>query len=617
MHIKNHYLLIFAILTVTIKWSFSFYFFPESLDVKILHDSVSDAKHYFPLIKFLSELNLNYSYDPEINSLKIVPLPFWGIFFHSLLLKIFGFYSFIILDFLCIFVFLLIFFHIFKISFSKELSIILSILIFLSPYLISNSFLSNIHYLNIFADTFYNLRVPRPMISNLYFYCFILISLKIFTGSFYNINLFFLLGLVMALSISSFYYHFFIEVLFLLFILIVKFKEKIFLELKKNFKYYLILVSTFCLFSSPFFLNLYFHEQEYTYRQCIYNLDWNIKIKLLTYFFNKFLSVKGVIFISVVSSLMVISNKLNFINNLDKKIINIFYIFFIASLIGPIFFVLISPKSCVFHHFVNLIILNAFLFLIIYFLIISKALFKFRFNNLYNFTLILVFISFFTFQELGKVTSQKNEEDKIQYRNEFNLITKRIENNYKVNDISLLTFDTDLMVWSIMKNIKYLDLNMSIYTSKKDFMIEEDIFSAFSKLGFDEINFELFIENKERRWRYFNDHITKFVYYKYQANSINTYKGSSDFEKDELKYIKNTHPLLSQQQLIPRFELSRLKKEFKKFDGDLIFPEVIVLDKTDDFFDYKNLNLTEYCNIFDGKVFVMYFKNKNKSCDDY
>ena len=106
MNIKNHYLLLFSLIIVIVKWSSSFYFFPESIETKIIHDSVGDAKLYYPLIKFLSELNFNYSYDPEISTLKIIPLPFGGIFFHSILLKVFGFYSFIILDFLCVFIIL-------------------------------------------------------------------------------------------------------------------------------------------------------------------------------------------------------------------------------------------------------------------------------------------------------------------------------------------------------------------------------------------------------------------------------------------------------------------------------------------------------------------------------
>ena len=619
MKIKNYYLLTFALLVITIKWSISFYYFPESLDVKILHDSVADAKDYYPLIKFLSELNLNYSYDPEIDSLKVVPLPFWGILFHSLFIKIFNFYSFIILDFICVSFILFIFYYIFKIFLSKTLSIILSILIFLIPYLISNTFFSNIQYFYLFGETLYNLRVPRPMITNLYFFGFILISLRLLTGNFYNFKNFFLLGLLMALSLSSFYYHFFTEALSLVFILIYKFKTKIFLELKENFKYFFVLVITFLIAATPFFLNLYFHESEFTYRQCIFDLDFKLKAQLLSYFVSKYSSFKGIIFISSLSILTLLSHRLHTISITDKKIINIFYLFFLASLVAPILFVIISPKSCVIYHFVNFTILNAFLFLIIYFLIILKTISKFNLKNYYNSFLILVFvfsILFFTFHEYNKTMVKKNDETHNQYRNELNLVTKKIEKNYKLRDISLLTFETDFMVWSIMKDIKYLDLNKSIFTPKKDFMIEEDIFSAFKKLGLDDTNFELFIKNQERGWRYINPNITKFVYYKYQANSLVTYQNSLDFEKDELEHIKNTHLLLQQQQMIPKFELERLKKAFKIFDDDLIFPEVIVLNKRDDFFDYKKLKLNKYCKVFDGSVFVLYFKDQNKSCNE-
>ena len=94
-----------------------------------------------------------------------------------------------------------------------------------------------------------------------------------------------------------------------------------------------------------------------------------------------------------------------------------------------------------------------------------------------------------------------------------------------------------------------------------------------------------------------------------------TYKRSLDFENEELEHIKKTHPLLQQQAIIPRFELNRLKKSFLKFDENLYYPEVIVLNKKDDFFDYKKLKLNKYCKIFDGRVFLLYFKDKNKSCN--
>ena len=223
-------------------------------------------------------------------------------------------------------------------------------------------------------------------------------------------------------------------------------------------------------------------------------------------------------------------------------------------------------------------------------------------------------MSFFSFQEINKIDLKKDDSNGNKYRTEFNSVAARIKENYALEEISLLTFEDTFMIWSILNNIKYLVLNHAIFTSKKDLMIEEDIFSAFRKLGLNEKNFELFIQNRITEWKYTNPHITGFVYYKYQANPLITYKNSLDFEKEELDHIKKTHLLLQQQQMIPKFELSRLKNEFRKFDNDLIYPEIIVLNKNDDFFDYKNLNLNKYCNAFDGEVFVLYFKDKNESC---
>ena len=41
-----------------------------------------------------------------------------------------------------------------------------------------------------------------------------------------------------------------------------------------------------------------------------------------------------------------------------KKISNVFYLLFISTILAPIIFIIISNKSCVLYHFVNLIILN-------------------------------------------------------------------------------------------------------------------------------------------------------------------------------------------------------------------------------------------------------------------
>ena len=605
MHLKKsetYILLLFALFAVSVKWLSAFYFFPETLDTKILHESVGDANLYYPLIKYLADFNLNYSFDPEINNLKIIPLPFWGIFFHSILFKIFGFSSFVLLDFICIFVVLVIFNKIYSFLFSNNFSIILSIFTFLIPYFISNTALMNFQYLWIFGETFYNLRVPRPMITNIYFFCFILLALKLNFEKFYDYKKFFLLGAILGFSLSSFYYHFFTEIVFLLFFFIYRFKSNFFSEIKKNFKYYFVLFIAFSIISFPFFLNLQLHESDSTNRQCIFELDGKIKKDVLSYFFYKYTSLKGLIFILILSALTIIVNFLKF---KDRVFLNIFYLFFLASLFGPIIFFLISNKSCVIYHFVNFTILNAFLFLIIFSIIMFKNFFKLKVNNFFLGTLVIIFISFFSFQEITK-NIRNNFEKQVEYKKEFNLVTKKIKSTNNLDEISLLTFETDLAIWAIMNDVKHLGLIKSIFTPKKDYMIEEDIISAFRIIGLNDKNFTLFIENRQRGWRYINPHITKFVYYKYQANSLITFKNSLDFKDTELDHIKKTHLLLHQQQMIPRFELKRLKDDFKNFNKNLIYPELIVLNKTDDFLNKNQLKIEKYCSVYSGKIFEMY-----------
>lgn len=207
-----------------------------------------------------------------------------------------------------------------------------------------------------------------------------------------------------------------------------------------------------------------------------------------------------------------------------------------------------------------------------------------------------------------------NNQTYKDYRIEFSNITNKIKENYNLEEINLLTFETDLIIWSLMKDVKYLTVINALFTSKKDKMIEDDIYLAFKILNLNEKNFRLFIENRKSTWRYINDHISKFVYYKYQANSLVTFKNSKDFTNDELNHIKNTHILLHQQSIIPKFELERYKKEFQKYQDEIIYPDVIILNKKDDFYDYKMLNMIKYCKIIDGAYFILYFKNINENC---
>ena len=169
------------------------------------------------------------------------------------------------------------------------------------------------------------------------------------------------------------------------------------------------------------------------------------------------------------------------------------------------------------------------------------------------------------------------------------------------------------MIWSILNDIKYLDLINALFSSKKDYMIEDDLISSFKKLKLTDKEFYNFISNKKESWRYMNKDMAKFFFYKYQANSLVTFNNSKSFKPEEYDFIKNSSPLLHQQMILPSEEIARLLDKFNKFDKKLILPNIIVLNKNDDFMNYSDLELKNYCKNFDGNIFIL-FKRKEKNC---
>ena len=95
-------ILIIATLLFSFKWFLSFYFFKESLLVKIIFESVTDGHYYYPLIKYLAFFELNNSLDPDVENLKLMPIPVSSIIYYSILLRIFGFAGIIIAEYFAI-----------------------------------------------------------------------------------------------------------------------------------------------------------------------------------------------------------------------------------------------------------------------------------------------------------------------------------------------------------------------------------------------------------------------------------------------------------------------------------------------------------------------------------
>ena len=93
------YLLIFTLLFCSSKWISTYFFaFNESFITKIIFDT-SDIQ-YYPIVLTISKLNFYPSFLQDLSSEKILLFPFASFFIHSFFYKIFGVFSFIILEFL-------------------------------------------------------------------------------------------------------------------------------------------------------------------------------------------------------------------------------------------------------------------------------------------------------------------------------------------------------------------------------------------------------------------------------------------------------------------------------------------------------------------------------------
>ena len=79
---------------------------------------------YFHHFKALSNFEFSSLYNSSLQTKNLLPLPYGAVFIHALLFKLIGIKSVILLELVSIFIFLIIFYLIFKkINFSNSLSL--------------------------------------------------------------------------------------------------------------------------------------------------------------------------------------------------------------------------------------------------------------------------------------------------------------------------------------------------------------------------------------------------------------------------------------------------------------------------------------------------------------
>ena len=612
---KDYYIspiVIFFLISIfffLIKWGFSFYYLNEEIITKVIYESVGDGSFFYPLIKYLSQGEFNISLNSFNENLKIMAFPFGSIILHSIFFKIFNIYGLIIVDLFGIFLFLIIFFKIFQFFNSSGVSILLSLIFFSIPILLS-FFLKDHNFipLNQFKD-FYTLRVHRPFPANLYMFLFIYLIILMNTKQIFQRRYFLFLGIIMALTFSSFYYFFVIQIISLIIFLFLKFKIKIFYSLFENLDCVSIFIFSFLILSSPFIYILVFHENDLTLASGVFDLNLEKKFFLFKYLLIKIFNFQFLLINALIITLAIIINKKKIKN---YQILNIFNIIYFSSILAPLLFIGLSSKSGILYHFNNNIVIFGCLSLIISSIFLLKEILNFihKKKGTWIFLIFLIFI--FTKNEF-------NKKENIDYvRSEFNEITKII-NKKKINkeSDSLFTFDNRFMIWAVLSDkIRYLNLTYVGLTSKTFEMIENDLINSFYFLGLNSGDFLKFLENKKQSWRYFNPDVANFFSLRYTANSLNTYKSSRNFKPDTKEFILNSSPIYSQQIAIPEDEYERLEKKFmKKSSNQFLQPKIIILSKNLSFYEKINLNSDDYCKIFSGEFYELYFLiDENLNC---
>jgi len=287
-------LAIISLFLFSLKWLLSFYYFPEEeITMRIINDSHEDSYLYFHYIKSLADFDFNNIYNTTSleNNFKVLPLG--AIFIHTIFFKTFGIASFIFLEFLSIFSFVFIFFSIFKkLKFSFEYSIFLSLISYFLPIIMSGANYFEIPEIDTFVSNFYNLRFPRPLIANLFFFYFIYLLIKFNLETSLKIRTLTKLAIVLGLSFSSFYFLFFTEVIAVFIVFLIKVKKSLFLIDKKNLLKLFLSSCIFIILIIPFLFLINNGSEAHLQRMGLIKIDFLDKIFFIKHYLFQLFNIK-------------------------------------------------------------------------------------------------------------------------------------------------------------------------------------------------------------------------------------------------------------------------------------------------------------------------------------
>ncbi len=616
----NIKILIISLFIFFFKWFFSYYVYgTETIFIKFLLNPSGDFS-YYPFVHQLSELKFNEGYSKLYSDLNVIGFPFLVTLFHAIFFKIFQLYGFIIIELFCIFFFIKIFYHLFKeLNFSDEICLLISLFLFTLPNIINILSSLPIPYIfdlkQLYAG-FYNLRFPRPLITNLFFFGYLLFLIKFYLNSKPELNKTYLyLSFIFLGALLNSFFYFFIVSLFLIFLVIL-------LKLKKNLfnkKNLILLLNSsiiLLIISLPFLLQILYIEEDYFSRIGTFTLNNNLKIFLVNHILNGFLKIEFLFILFANIAIYFVNIKLN--SNF-KKFIIFFWLLLLSSIISPFIYLIIMNEITFFSNFTFIIALSSVILLKfnIILLLVNFTNLKKNLNNPFNYAIIIFLIllnSVFFFQNSKVNLLSEGEHFNVNnskiFRQDLLNVTKYLRQNSEKDNL-LLTNDVHTQLWWIFSDRKNYYFPYVFFVSLNDQMVETQLINAFKYLKLNENDFiNYFDENKITNWRVVNTNNYFFLgHLKYQANYLTKFFDIDNFPENTKKFIYKKSIHHTNQVILSKNEIIRLKEKFNQTDISLeLEPDIIVLVK-----DYrldKNINKIENFSInFENSNFIILKKN--------
>ena len=587
------YLLIFTLLFFSSKWITTFFFeFNESFLTKIIFDT-SDIQ-YYPVVLSISKLNFFPSFLQDLSSEKILQFPLTSIIIHSFFYKLFGIYSFVILEFLFKFFFIYVLFKILtKLEIDHNLALVAIFVVFLvtATLNIFDEFYS-IKFISLLGNLFeenFGFRFPRPLVTApfLFLTLFLLIDFRKKISEKINYKYFFSLSILLGFLLNSFFYYFLIIITEIVIIYILYFRKNFFLSIKRNLDKIILLSLLILIATLPLLFQLYYGEKDYGIRLGLVEPNITQRVILAKHFIFGLIRPAVLLLLFFCLLLKIYSSKKNYKDK--KNTLDIFFYFFISSILITLIFILFSPKIISLYHFINIIIFSGVLYILLCLLNFVNN--QIKFDNKFCFIIATIsVISFFLNQ-----TINLNKQE----RNQFNQVVDFMrKNNYNHTSLKLYTNSIKMQnLWLLLGN-RYLVSSDAFTNSLTNKEIEDLMINALKgDLNFSEVDFKkiLNLKNGVR-----NDFLMRFFGYKYQANSFYTYDKLEYYKTDNQKIIKKTSPFMIQAQIISEKEKKRLMAKFKihQYKKNL-GADILILDNTNYYLINKN------------KKFKLKFKNKN------